>query len=135
MMHEIPELDAKGLREFGFTTAGIVMGLFGLALPWLLDFSYPLWPWILGGVLATWSLLHAASLNPVYKIWMKLGMVMGWVMSKVVLSIVFYLLIAPLGVIMRLVGKDSMTRTLDKNIESYRVLSNKRDRKHMERPF
>jgi hypothetical protein len=36
-MHSIPELDARGLRQFALTTGGIVAGLFGLLLPWLFD--------------------------------------------------------------------------------------------------
>ena len=39
--HTIPELDKKGLREFGLVTGGIVAGLFGLFFPWIFDRAFP----------------------------------------------------------------------------------------------
>ena len=51
MQDTIPELDRKGLRQFGIVTGGILAGLFGLFFPWLLEHSYPYWPWIVGGLL------------------------------------------------------------------------------------
>ena len=48
--HTIPELDRTGLREFGIVTGGIVAVLFGLLFPWLLERSFPLWPWVNGAI-------------------------------------------------------------------------------------
>ena len=47
IMHPIPELDRKGLREFGLTTGALIAAIFGLFFPWLLSVHIPLWPWIL----------------------------------------------------------------------------------------
>ena len=43
----IPELDRSGLRKFGITTGAMVVALFGLLFPWLLEVDYPRWPWVL----------------------------------------------------------------------------------------
>ena len=56
MTHTIPEPDRKGLRESGLVTGGILAGLFGLFFPWLLETGIPLWPWLVGAVLALWAL-------------------------------------------------------------------------------
>ena len=40
----IPELDRKGLREFGLTTGAAVIVIFGLFFPWVLDLAWPIWP-------------------------------------------------------------------------------------------
>ena len=45
--HNIPELDQKGLRNFALVTGGVIVGLFGLVLPWVFDLEWPRWPWIL----------------------------------------------------------------------------------------
>ena len=49
---DIPELDAAGLRRFALVTGAILAVLFGVLLPWLFGFGFPLWPWIVAGVLA-----------------------------------------------------------------------------------
>ncbi|MGW8367644.1 MAG: hypothetical protein ACWGPN_03060 [Gammaproteobacteria bacterium] len=45
---ETPEFKAgrKELREFGLVTGAMVAGLFGIFFPWLLEYPWPVWPWI-----------------------------------------------------------------------------------------
>jgi len=61
MQHEIKHVNEKELREFGIVTGAIVAGLFGLFIPWLLEAKMPLWPWILAGVLGTYTLAIASA--------------------------------------------------------------------------
>lgn len=133
--HPIPELDRKGLREFAFVTGGIVAVLFGLFFPWLLDTRMPLWPWLITGVLVVWGLAAPMSLQPVYRGWMKFGLLLSRVTTPLILGIVFYGLILPMGLVMRLFGRDPMARRFDDRAESYRVQHPKRARENMERPF
>ena len=42
--HIIPDLDRKGLREFGLTTGAAIVVIFGLFFPWMLELDWPLWP-------------------------------------------------------------------------------------------
>jgi hypothetical protein len=134
-MHEIPELDDRGLCDFGLVTGGIIAVLFGLAFPWVFGFSYPLWPWILGGTLSVWGLAAPASLNPVYHYWMKFGLLIGKITTPIVLGIVFFCVIMPTGLVMRLFGHDPMTRAIDSVTQSYRVSSTKPAKDHVARPF
>lgn len=134
-MHEIPELDRRGLRDFGLITGGIVAGLFGLFFPWLLEFAIPRWPWLVGAVLAAWALLHPASLRPVYRGWMKFGLLLSRITTPLILGIVFFLLILPIGLIMRATGHDPMARRLDPEAKSYRIATEKPPRENVERPF
>ncbi len=134
MEHTIPELNTKGLREFGLVTGGIVAVLFGLFFPWLLEIKIPLWPWILAGLLSAWSLMAPASLRPVYRGWMKFGLFMGKIMTPLILGIIFYLVFFPAGVIMRLFN-DPMRRKLDADLKTYRIKSIEQDKKSMENPF
>ena len=138
--HVIPELDRKGLREFGIVTGAIVAGLFGLFFPWLLDRplslwpAEPLWPWIIFGVLAGMGLIVPMALRPVYKIWMRFGLLMSKIMTPVVMSIVFYIVITPVGLFRRLFAKDSMAREFDES-DSYRVPSKKPSADNLEKPY
>jgi Kef-type K+ transport system membrane component KefB len=133
--HTIPELDRGGLRNFALTTGGIVLGLFGLLLPWLLGRGIPVWPWIVGGVLILWGLLAPESLRPVYRIWMRFGLLLNKVTSPLIMSLVFFVVITPLGLLRRLAGRGQMTRGRDRSVKSYRLPSKKPDAEDLERPF
>ena len=135
-MHAIPVLDRKGYRDFGLVTGAIVAVLFGLFFPWLLDRALPLWPWIIFAILGSWGLIAPMSLRPVYNVWMKFGLFMGtYIMTPLIMSIVFYGMFVPMGLVMRLFGKDGMARKLDATAESYRISSTKAPAKNLERPF
>ena len=136
--HTIPELDKKGLREFGLVTGGIVAGLFGLFFPWLLDRAFPaefpVWPWVLFAVLGTWGLVAPESLRPVYRGWMKFGLMLSRITTPIIMGLVFYLMITPFGLVRRVFGKDAMARKFE-DLVSYRVPSRKAPAKNLERPF
>jgi hypothetical protein len=149
-IHSIPKLDAKGYREFALTTGAIVAGLFGVLIPiiiwWVADresipfpswpVAYAPWPWILFGVLSVWGLVAPTTLAPVYKGWMTFGVLMGtYIMTPLIMSIVFYGMFMPIGLVMRLFGKDAMARKLDAKADTYRVESDKPPVKNLEKPF
>jgi hypothetical protein len=134
MEHDIKELDAKGLREFGLTTGGIVAVLFGLFFPWLLERPIPRWPWVIAAVLGAWALAAPASLRGFYRGWMKLGLLLGKISTPVIMGVVFYLLVTPMGLVRRLLGKDSLARGFEMK-PSYRVPSHKAPAKNLEKPF
>ena len=89
-MHEIAELDRKGLHDFGLVTGGIFVALFGLFFPWVLELSFPTWPWVLGGILAIWGLAAPGTLRPIYQVWMKFGLLLSRITTPIVLGIVFF---------------------------------------------
>ena len=133
--NEIPELDQKGLREFGLTMAAIIVGLFGLLLPWLLSISFPVWPWLLAAALTLWALLAPKSMRILYRAWMTFGLFMGRIMTPLILSLLFYVIFAPLALIFRLFGRDTMSRKWEEDAVSYRVHSAKQEATKVERPF
>ncbi|MEB3827308.1 SxtJ family membrane protein [Phormidium sp. CCY1219] len=136
MNHSIPKLDKKGLREFGLVTGAIFALLFGILIPWIRSHGWPIWPWIVAAVLWGWALVAPMTLDPIYKVWMRFGLVLGAINTRILLGIVFYALMMPMGAIMRWAfKKDPMARKLDHHMESYRVPSTVRSRESMEKPF
>ena len=133
--HAIPELDRKGLREFGLVTGGLLAGLFGLFFPWLLEFSLPSWPWVVGGVLCVWGLAAPMSLRPVHYWWMRLALLLSRITTPIILGIVFFLVFAPVALVLKLLGRDPMARKFDDDTTSYRVPSEKAPPEQLERPF
>ena len=132
--HIIPELDRKGLREFGLVTGAIVGVLFGLFFPWILERPIPRWPWVIFGVLAVLGLVAPMALNPVYKIWMRFGLFMSKIMTPLIMGIVFFIVITPVGLFRRLFAKDPLARTFE-DTDSYRVPSKKAPTENLEKPY
>ena len=135
MRREIPELDRKDLRKFAWMFAAVVAGLFGLILPWLLDWSWSLAPWVIAIVFLFWGLMAPSTLRPFYRLWMRFGFVMNAITTRIILGAVFYVVIFSFGLVFRLRGRDSLNRKWDHKLRSYRVKSSAANRIDMERPF
>ena len=133
--HVIPELDRKGLRDFGLATGTVVVLLFGLFFPWLLDLDWPVWPWAIAAPLWLLALIHPPWLRGIYRLWMRFGLLASRVMTPLVLGIVFFGMISPMALVRRLLGKDPMHRAFDPDRASYRVKSVKSPADKLERPF
>jgi hypothetical protein len=66
---------------------------------------------------------------------MTVGEVLGWINTRIILGGIFYLLFTPLGLCMRLRGKDPMRRTFSPEAESYRVVRQSRPSSHLWHQF
>jgi hypothetical protein len=105
------------LREFGVTMAAILVVIGDIAL-WR---QRPSALYLIGSgiALGALGLLKPGILKPLQKAWMGLGLVLGFFVSRVVMSVLFYLIMTPIGVIMRLSGKDILDEKIDRNRPSY----------------
>jgi len=124
------------LRKFGLAV-GIALGVvFGAILPWIFNRAYPVWPWIAGGVLVALALVAPRALAWPHRGWMIVGHGLGWFNTRVILSALFFVLVVPVGLVMRALGRSPMLRTRDADAQSYRIASARRnDPKAMEKPF
>jgi len=127
-------MSIKELRQFGLVTGGMLVLFFDLLIPWIWGLSMPLWPVVVAAVLASMALVLPAALGPVYKIWMLFAEALGWVNTRIILSLIFFLIFFPFGIIMRMFN-DPMRRKFDQAADSYRVPSNPTKPENMERPF
>jgi hypothetical protein len=77
--------------------------------------------WSVGvaGVFALVALVKPALLAGLNRLWMKLGILLGKVVSPIALGILFYVVITPIGVAIRLTGKDPLRLKFDPDAESY----------------
>ena len=133
---EIPKIDKKGLREFGLIVGGVFGGLFGLLLPLLHKHRPPLeWPWIIAVPLLVLAVVSPPTLEPVYRCWMRVGIFLSKIMTPFWMGLVFYLVVMPMGLIMRMFKKDPMERKLNTEASTYRIMSQLKSRESMERPF
>src|SRR5262249_1580609 len=94
-----------------------------------------IWALLLGSLLIGMGLILPAGLTQVHRVWMKIGHVLGWINTRILLGVVFFGLITPMGVVMRLFGKDPMCRALAPEANTYRVIRPPRPRLHMKNQF
>ncbi len=135
MSVEIEQLDKQGYRKFGIVTGLILLGLFGLTIPYLFSLNYPKWPWYIASVLVVLALFAPMALKYPYQIWMKFGQVMNWINTRIILGILFYGIFLPVGFLLKLLGKDPMHRKLDKKLSSYRKLNEHDSKTNLEQPY
>jgi hypothetical protein len=130
-----PKPSKRELREFSLVIGAILVTVFGLLLPWLSGGNYPRWPWLVASILGATGLTVPRILVPVHKGWFAIGYTLAWINTRIVLGIVFFLVLSPIGIVARLLGYDPMRRYLDTETDTYRIDSKDRAKAHFERPF
>jgi hypothetical protein len=124
----------KELRQFGLIV-GAIFSAIGLWPAVVRNENPRLWSLVLGGSLVVLGLALPQSLKHIHFGWMKIGHVLGTINTGIILGIIYYTLITPMGVIMRLMGKDSMRRVLVQDATTYRVVRAPRAGHHMRNQF
>ncbi len=92
------------------------------------------YPLTYGGEIRIWSLiisilflilglLNSKILTPLNKLWFKFGLFLGKIISPVIMGIIFFLVVTPIGLIMRFMGKDLLNLKYNKN-KSYWIEKN-----------
>ena len=110
-------------KKFWLLPIIIVLVLFG-------GLIISLWPLKSGGNLIIWTavlsliflilgILNSRLLYPLNKLWNYLGIFLGMVVSPVVMGIIFFFVVSPIGIIMRIFRKDLLRLKVNKNVKSY----------------
>jgi hypothetical protein len=133
-MNSTVQSDRAELRRFGLLLGALFAAIFG-GLPLLRHHPAPLWPWIVAISLWLSALMAPAALRYPYLGWTRLGAVLGWINTRVILSLLYAVGFIPIAVLMRLSGRDPMARKFEPARESYRVPCRERPASHLERPY
>lgn len=96
----------------------IFPGLIGLYLLYFKG-SAAGYTWITVGVILALFRLIKPVFRMIYRAWIAISITIGYFVSRVILSLIFFLLITPMGLIFKLIGKDPMERKIDPAAESY----------------
>ncbi len=107
----------RELRKFGITV-GIVLGLLGGLFFWR-GRDYYFYFLILSAALLLLGFVVPILLKPIHKVWMTLALLLGWLMTRVILSVLFYLVVTPIGLFGRLFGKGFLDLKFNRNVDSY----------------
>ncbi len=132
------EVTKSDLRKFGFIMGGMFALIFGLIFPWIGDKTsetWPIWPFIVMAVFWVIAIVAPQILRPVNDIWIKIGNVLGFINTRIILGLMFFVMFFPIGMLLKLFGKDSMDRKLDNDADTYRKITKHRSKEHLEKPF
>ena len=101
------DIELPSNRKFGFFFAGA----FALASGYFLNQGAQNSAWIFAGLVIVFLVVAVTKpelLLPLNKLWMRFGLLLGMIVSPIVLGVIFFVLFAPIGVLMRLVGRDEL---------------------------
>jgi len=118
MIEEIKTIKSgrNDLRKFG-VTIGIVLLVIAGFLFWKEKESF--WLLLIGITLITIGLVIPVVLKPVYWAWMVFAAIIGWIMTRVILSVLFYIVFTLIGLISRMLGKQFLELKWDKSKSTY----------------
>jgi len=108
---------ASSNRAFGwlFVTVFLIIGLW----PFVFGDALRSWPLIVSGLVAVVTMAAPALLTIPNRLWLRLGLLLHRIVSPVVLAIMFYLVVMPMGLLMRAFGKDFLRLRRSDSAESY----------------
>ena len=104
-------------RTFGLVIAGAFLVI--AAWPLFHAESPRWWALVVSAIFSGTALLKPVLLSRLNRLWMKLGVLLGKVISPIALGVLFYCVLTPVGALMRLTGKDPLRLKLDADADSY----------------
>lgn len=109
----------KQLRNFAFVMSGLFLLVFGL-IRYIFTDHFAMWTVYLSVVLCTTGLVYPKALSPLLKFWMKLGHVLEFINTRLILGFFFFIFFIPVGFYRRLRGIDPLSRKPNKQNLTYR---------------
>lgn len=111
----------KQLREFGLLLGILFPFIIGFLIPNLFGHDFRTWTIYFGIPILILGIFKPRTLDKIYKYWIYLGDILGWINSKIILSIVYLLILIPISLIMKLFGYDPLFLKRNLKDKSYRI--------------
>ena len=110
-------------RSFGlvFSAVFAIIGFYPL---WYNE-NIRIWACIIAFIFLFFGIFFPKILIVPNKLWFKLGLLLGAIVAPIVMGMIFFLTVTPIGIIMRLFGKDVINQKIKKNEKSYWIKRNK----------
>ena len=115
-------LNKSSNRSFGivFFIVFLLIGLY----PIINSHNPRIWSLLISIIFLILGLIDSKLLTPLNRIWFKLGIFLGKIISPIIMGVIFFLVVTPIGIIMKILGKDLLNLKYHKNIQSYWVEKN-----------
>jgi hypothetical protein len=135
MIDEIKNIKSgkSNLRKFGIIVGTVLLIIAGFFF-WKEKESFQLFL-IIGTVLFLAGIAIPFTLKPIYWVWMTFATILGWFMTRVILCLLFYAVITPIGLIARSIGKQFLNLKMDHSKQSYWNMKTVETSKNYEKQF
>jgi hypothetical protein len=112
------EINKSSNRNFGivFFIVFLIIAIY----PMLNEGDVRFWSLIASLIFLTLGILNSEFLTPLNKMWFKFGIFLGKIFSPLIMSLIFFLVVTPIGLVLRLIGKDVLNLKFN-NDKSYWV--------------
>ena len=77
------------------------------------------WSGVISIIFLILGLLNSKVLSPLNKAWFKFGILLGRIVSPIIMGLIFFLVVTPIALIMRIIGKDLLNLKFNKEDKSY----------------
>lgn len=129
----VPAPLAPSPRSFGLAVGGVLAAIAAISA-WQ---GYAVRAELLGAlgvILVVAALIRSSSLEGLASMWARVGQALGWFNSRVLLTLIFFLVLCPMGLVARLCGNDPLDRRR-RGSRWYEYPARLRDSKHYEHLF
>jgi hypothetical protein len=109
-------------RSFGIVF--FVVFLFIALYPITYSEDIRIWSLIISFIFIILGLLNSKILTPLNKLWFKFGVILGKIISPIIMGIIFFLVVTPIGLIMKVLGKDLLRLKYNKKDNTYWIEKN-----------
>ena len=115
------EIKIGSNRSFGivFFIVFLIIGLY----PIINNENFRVWSIIISLIFLSLGLINSKLLNPLNKLWFKFGILLGKIVSPIIMAIIFFFVVTPIGILMRLLKKDLLNLNFSSN-KSYWIEKN-----------
>ncbi|MBF0484182.1 MAG: hypothetical protein HQL25_05690 [Candidatus Omnitrophica bacterium] len=134
---DLTQINKKDLRGFGIGAAIFFAGIIPF-IQYLKHHNPSIILISIGIILGIIGLIFPMVLKPLYYGVMKyFALPLGWINTRIILAIIYYCVFMPVGLLLRLFGKDLLYRKFDKTADSYWILRDGKpfDSNHYEKPY
>ena len=136
MNKEVTINSTKELKSFALVMSWAIPLLFIVIIPWLFSTGAKYQVLWLSGLLLLLYVAFPKGIYPFYRVWMFIAGILGWINTRLLLGIVFYLLILPIGFVMRTLGKLHYRAKLKDEQDTFWIKNTESlDNDYLERPL
>ena len=118
MIKEKETISKKQLRNFGVLIGFMLPLIIGFLIPFLSGNNFRYWTIFIGTLSLIFGLAFPKSLINIYKIWIKIGEILGYINSHIILGLVYFVILCPISFLMKIFGHDPLKKKFH-NKKSY----------------